>query len=251
MEAGDFQGFFSFIMENYKYNILINQRAVIENNLDLDLIDCAIFDFIKSFSNSPRCTKIQADDGIFFWISHKLIIEQMPLLGIKTPQGIIKRIDKLIIAGMIERSANCEALGKSIYRFGPAYDKMEFTPHNESLGFPQQEFRVPHNESLGNNNINNNNIEDKGEAPAPEISFEKKSFKKWDRDDFKKSIEAARDQRKQNPKLSNFSGDMLRSFFSYWSEPDANGRMRFQKQDTWATLNRLSTWMDRENKRQH
>jgi hypothetical protein len=39
---------------------------------------------------------------------------------------------------------------------------------------------------------------------------------------------------------------MLTAFFAYWSEPDARGKMRFQKQDTWATANRLVTWEQRD-----
>ena len=81
-----------------KYTILINQYAAVNSGLDLDLIDLAIFDFIKDFANCASCVKMHTPEGIYFWISHKLILEAMPLLNIKTSQGMIKRIDNLIKA---------------------------------------------------------------------------------------------------------------------------------------------------------
>ena len=44
-----------------KYNISINQFAAVRNGFakDLDLIDLAIFDFIKDFANSSKCVKVQ------------------------------------------------------------------------------------------------------------------------------------------------------------------------------------------------
>ena len=228
-----------------KFNVNINQKAAIDNGFDIDVIDLAIFDFIKDFGGSHACSKIQTNEGLYFWIAHKKIIEQLPLIKIKTAQGIIKRIENLINCGLLEKHPNCEHYGKSLYRFGKNYDLMLFTPLNENLPPPKREFIEPLNESLGNNNINNNNINDN--EPAP-VSYKNKSFKKWDINDFNESIREARDARKENKDLPNFTGDMLRNFHAYWSEPDAGGKMKFQKQDTWATANRLATWQSKDDK---
>lgn len=151
-----------------KYTILINQYAAVNSGLDLDLIDLAIFDFIKDFANCASCVKMHTPEGIYFWISHKLILEAMPLLNIKTSQGMIKRIDNLIKAGILQKHPNCELYNKTLYCFGENYELLTFTekaariltgvdtpkqklmpPINESLG-------VPINESLG---YNSNNID--------------------------------------------------------------------------------------------
>lgn len=100
--------------------------------LDLDVIDLSIFAFIKDFANSGSCTPLQCDGGPYFWISHKKIIEEMPILGIKTPGGIVKRINKLIEADVLARHPNCEYMTKTFYKFGPNYDKLCFTPLSES-----------------------------------------------------------------------------------------------------------------------
>lgn len=116
----------------YKYTIQINQYAAIENGLELDIIDLAVFDYIKSFANSKSCAKVQTPEGEYLWISHQNIIDNLPLIGIKTKRGILKRLDNLIEAGLLAKHPDCQKYGKTLYTFGPKYDCIEFTPKNES-----------------------------------------------------------------------------------------------------------------------
>ena len=59
------------------------------------------------------------------------------------------------------------------------------------------------------------------------------NYKKWDLQDFKKSIT-------ENKK--SYQDLMLTKFFNYWSEKDSKGKMKFQLQKTWETSKRLATW---------
>ena len=44
-----------------------------------------------------------------------------------------------------------------------------------------------------------------------------------------------------------YSGDMLRAFADYWTEPNrSNTKMRFELEKTWELGRRLSTWASRE-----
>lgn len=159
----------TFLFTTMKYNISINQYAAVTNGLNLDIVDLAIFDFIKDFANSPKCVKMQTSNGTFFWLSHKLIISELPLLGISTRQGVIKRINKLIDADLIVRADNCVEDGKSWYAFGANYHKMIFgenegegvtkvTPCERSLsGDCKQPFTPPVNNRLQNNIYNKDN----------------------------------------------------------------------------------------------
>ena len=97
-----------------KYTILINQKAAVDSKFKLDLIDLAIFDFIKDFTNTDFCTKIKTEDGIYFWISHAIIMREMPLLNIKTAPGIIKRLDKLVKCKLIDKHPDCKKWRKSL-----------------------------------------------------------------------------------------------------------------------------------------
>lgn len=136
-----------------KYTILINQYAAVNSGLDLDLIDLAIFDFIKDFANCSNCVKMHTPEGIYFWISHKLILDAMPLLNIKTNQGLIKRIDNLIRAEILQKHPNCELYNKTLYCFGENYELLTFTEKGTHLltgvDTPKQKFTPPLNKSLG------------------------------------------------------------------------------------------------------
>lgn len=160
-----------------KYSININQYAALKNGLNLDIIDLAIFDFIKDFAASSKCRKMQDGTSTYMWISHRLIIDEMPTLGIKTPNGIKKHINKLIEADIIRRHDNCDVLGQTWYTFGANYDAMIATDDVEQnvndletitpvtkVTTPQQKLRDPvtkvmgpRNKSYGYNNNNNNN----------------------------------------------------------------------------------------------
>lgn len=155
-----------------QYTITINQLAVISYGLNLDVVDMSIFDFIKNYAHSDRCMKLQTETGTFFWISHNLVIQELPILGITTGAGVVKRINKLIDAGLLARHPNCDLMRKTFYKFGPNYDKICFVSHNESLqpttnveGTHNESLRLSHNESLGNQiNVNNQNTIEQNKA---------------------------------------------------------------------------------------
>jgi len=155
-----------------QYSITINQLAVINAGLNLDVVDMAIFDFVKHFAHSDKCMKLQTETGTYFWVSHNTIIQQLPILGISTGAGIIKRINKLIDAGLLARHPNCDLMRKTFYKFGPNYDKVIFTTQNESLqpttnvdGTHNDSLGATHNDCLGNqSNVNNQNTIEQNKA---------------------------------------------------------------------------------------
>lgn len=165
-----------------KYTILINQYAAVTNGLNLDLIDLAIFDFIKDFANSSSCVKMQTPEGVYFWISHKLVLEAMPLLNIKTNQGLIKRIDNLINAGILRKHPNCDKYRQTLYSFGENYDLLAFANMDlqppTKVDNPQQKLMATLNKSLGitlneslGYNINNTDNTNNDNNIAPQIDF--------------------------------------------------------------------------------
>lgn len=165
-----------------KYIILINQYAAVTNGLNLDLIDLAIFDFIKEFANSQKCVKMQTPEGVYFWVSHKLVLEAMPLLNIKTNQGLIKRIDNLIKAGILRKHPNCNRYKQTLYAFGKNYDLLAFAnidlQPTTKVDNPQQKLMITHNESLGTTHneslgyyINNTDKTNIDNIDAPQKDF--------------------------------------------------------------------------------
>ena len=79
-----------------KYNININQKAIIDNWFNLDIIDCAILNYIQDFAKSNKIIKIIYDWQEYFWIQYEHFIKEMPLLWIKNKQALKRRIDKIV-----------------------------------------------------------------------------------------------------------------------------------------------------------
>lgn len=51
------------------------------------------------------------------------------------------------------------------------------------------------------------------------------------------------------PFLEKYGREMLKQFFSYWSEPNhENTELKFEMEDTWSLERRLSTWKKNEEK---
>lgn len=48
------------------------------------------------------------------------------------------------------------------------------------------------------------------------------------------------------PLIEKYGKDTCNAFYSYWSEPLANGKMRMTGEKAWDTNRRLSTWKQRE-----
>ena len=51
---------------------------------------------------------------------------------------------------------------------------------------------------------------------------------------------------KIKPLIDKFGKDTCNAFYSYWSEPLANGKMRLTNEKAWDTHRRLSSWKQRE-----
>lgn len=110
-----------------KYNIYVNQYAIVKEGIDIDIIDAAILDCMASFFHSSRCVSISDENGTYYWISHNSIIEDLPLINIKSKSGIKKRIEKLVNCKLLSIHPNSVSLGRSYYRIGPMFDKITFS----------------------------------------------------------------------------------------------------------------------------
>ena len=111
-----------------KFTLQINQHAASELGLEgiVDIVDLAIFDSFKSFANSPSCHKLHDDNGAWFWIAYAEIIRETPFIPIKTNDGIYRRMKKLELAKIIEFHPDNKKLGRTYFRWGECYHKMEF-----------------------------------------------------------------------------------------------------------------------------
>lgn len=125
-------------MAGIQYSLSLHLREVEELGINISLVDLCIFEFLKSFETKTYCQKEKLDDGnIYFWVSHDLIIDQLPILGIKSKRRIISHINKLVDVGLLSRYEKTQELGKSYYKFTDLSDKFDSgTPSDENVTPP-------------------------------------------------------------------------------------------------------------------
>ena len=105
-----------------QYLIGINQKQLLEICPNLDIQDAAIFDFISKYIGTNSIEKIIVEGKIYYWVSYKKIINELPILGIKSKSSIYKKIEKLINAELLERYQDNQLAGKTYFGAGKYYE---------------------------------------------------------------------------------------------------------------------------------
>ena len=106
-----------------KYTILINQLGAHNAGLSvlLDIVDLAVFDSFKDFANGPHCEKLIEGKRVWFWISYDKIIEQLPMVPIKTKDAVYRRMKNLEQAKIIRFHPKSKQMGKAFFCWGDNY----------------------------------------------------------------------------------------------------------------------------------
>lgn len=122
-----------------KWTVSINQRAAVEMQLNVDMIDLAIFDMLKDFTPCAACRKMQDSERQYFSVPYKKVIDELPLLPIKTPDGIYRRFKKLEQAGLIEMHPENAKMAMVWFAWGRNFQALSFgkTPGYKSEGTPR------------------------------------------------------------------------------------------------------------------
>lgn len=98
-----------------KYNIFIDQKSIVENDLDMDIKDAVIIDFMRSLLESPKIDKLIFNKRVYFWMKSSHFVKENPLLGIKSSDGLYRRLLKLHNIGLISPHPDNKKLNKSYY----------------------------------------------------------------------------------------------------------------------------------------
>jgi len=178
-----------------KYNIYINQKSLAElsekTGVKIDLIDWALISWIKDFHNEPKIKKIQIDWKQYFWLAYKHILNDMPLLWLKTKWAISDRLKKLCNLWLLEKYFDLEWWSLTYFYCTQEFYNLErvnvwtvggSVRKLEGLGFKTGGGSVwkPYNHNTNNHNtINNtNNISKEIQSEIVWIDFWKKEISK-------------------------------------------------------------------------
>ena len=245
-----------------KYNININQLAVMNSGLKLDLIDCAIIDFIRNWASAKKATKIDFDGNLYVWIGHKLIQDQLPLLRLKK-DSIYRRMKYLCNIGILEQHPQSKQLGMSLYCSTELFDSLLFSePTDENpmtYGFksdaptdenPNYNSNKEDNKNkdtfIGENEFSHHTQEEevlqfkvpKKETPKKEKVAQKRKSLEDRKNDFRQLllVEHSKDP-EQLPK------EERTKFFEYWTEHGPKDKKaRFEKEKSFSISRRITTW---------
>ena len=118
--------------KNYLYGILINQKAVIENNWDLSLNHIAILEVVRNFIGSKKCQTFNDELGLWYWVKTSKIVQDLPILKIKDQQ-CRKLIDGLVECKLLEVNPNNKVYQQFYIRLGVNIDNYLYTNTSTSI----------------------------------------------------------------------------------------------------------------------
>ena len=243
-------------MAGIQYSLSLHLREVEEFGIDISLVDLCIFEFLKSFETKTYCQKEKLGDGnIYFWVSHDLIIDQLPILGIKSKRRIISHINKLVDVGLLSRYGKTQELGKSYYKFTELADKFDsgHTPSDENVTPPLTKTSHPSDENVTPplTKTSHNNIQDIQEQEYKYISpngglsasaFDSKELMKGESES--KSKAKPKPKTKKEPTLVTKAKNIFEPYFEkktgekyYWKAADGAqmkrllSQLRFSRQN--------------------
>lgn len=140
-----------------KFNLHINQKAISESGLKLDIYDACILDFIHSFFNSPKIQKKMFKNKVFGWYKYSYIAEELPLLDLKK-DTVYRRIKEMINMGLLETHPDNQSEGKSFFHQTEKLLAFYFDPTDGNPTPPRMEIRTPTDAHPYHYNINDNTI---------------------------------------------------------------------------------------------
>jgi len=111
----------------------------------LDVTDLLILQVVADFMNRKSIIKQIIDDKIYFWISYKCILDDLPILDIKK-QAFTDRLNKLVLFELLEKSIVKNEQGSfSFYRIGDKYESLKYKKDECYSKCKKIDKIVPHN----------------------------------------------------------------------------------------------------------
>ena len=140
-----------------KYNIIINQKALAGQGLGLK--DSAILDYLIMYCNSTNPRIAEQRVAGWTWIHYQSLLDDMPLLEMKTRQALTPKIKKIVEAGYV--TSKIKSIKGHKHLFVKLTDKVDslFVDFTKPVNFDEKlvhETSKPVHETLHNNTTTDN-----------------------------------------------------------------------------------------------
>lgn len=148
-----------------KFTLTINQKIIVEQKHDIDIIDAAILETIFNMEGSRGILKLVHNNVDFYWMAHKKLCDELPILRMKK-DSMYRRIKKLIEKNYIQPHPQNKELRATYYRttelteslFSDIGNKSDISDKNPN-GIGNSSDRVS-DENPKDNNTKDNNTKD-------------------------------------------------------------------------------------------
>ena len=171
-----------------KFSIQINQYAAQESFEDLTISDLSIFDLFTYMQGSPSSIYKIVDDKKYILMHYKFIISQLPILKIKTRQGVYKKLSKLEEAGLLIRLDEGKKNGDSYYCSGKNYDLMFIKYIDQKVATPVTTSQPQLPSSNSSSQGGNSSSQDcQPQLPNSELELHNKVVDRYNKEDIKES----------------------------------------------------------------
>lgn len=123
------------------------QRILKEYGLTLD--EVMILRHFLDFVNTGKMKKVEIEGKTFYWITYKKIIEDLPILNIKSNKSVGNKLNKLVEVGFLEKYIDKTRSGTWTYfGVGDNYEKLIY--EGIESGEKQEEEKIEDKNSVEN-----------------------------------------------------------------------------------------------------
>jgi len=125
-----------------KFELFVNQKAIIDHGFDLDLVDGAIMDFCLTFAASGKSETIREAGLVYYWFQHENICDQLPILRMM-PDTMYRRMKRLCEKDFLQAHPENKRRGQSYYALLANAFLIESTIGRKSDGASEKNPMVP------------------------------------------------------------------------------------------------------------
>lgn len=147
-----------------KFNISgFSQEKLIEYGLDAN--DALILRWLIDFAATGKMRKLIDGKNIYYQVFYEAIIEEFPLMGIKTTKSIAARFEKYVTAGLLlkKRGGNHSGGSLTLYALTENITAMMYENRDSQSNFSEKKLT-----SIRQNEENNNVVEPKNNEEVVE-----------------------------------------------------------------------------------
>lgn len=106
-----------------KYSVLgFNQQKLVDFGLDLK--DTMLLRYFVDFKETGKMRNITLESETYYWLKYEAVVDEFPLLDIKTKDTVYRRLQKLVKSKILKHTTVKDYGNYSYYSLGEKYEEL-------------------------------------------------------------------------------------------------------------------------------